>query len=136
MFSSVEPVQGYIFPTGLHAVTSRMFLGHNSLVDFKEFPAACDICEKILDNEMNLKQHKKTEHTCHYVKCQCNECDFMAKEEQTLHVHFGNIQSRNNVAFVTEISMIRNNLMLTLPNVRFLFVATVAVEKHLKNFLK
>ena len=33
--------------------------------------------------------HKKNEHTYHYVKFQCNECDFMAKEEQTLHVHFG-----------------------------------------------
>ena len=50
-----------------YTTTSRQGLKiHNtkvhSLVDFKEFPAVCDICEKILENEMNLKQHKKTEH--------------------------------------------------------------------------
>ena len=61
----------------------------HSQVNFDEFPAACDICEKILDNEAKLKRHKKNEHTYHYVKYQCNECEFMANEEQTLHVHFG-----------------------------------------------
>ena len=77
-----------------YTTTSRQGLKiHNakvhSNVNFEEFPAACDICEKVLDNESSLKKHKKTDHTFHYVKFQCNECDFMAKEEQTLHVHFG-----------------------------------------------
>ena len=77
-----------------YTTTSRQGLKiHNakvhSNVNFEEFPAACDICEKVLDNESSLKKHKKTDHTFHYVKFQCIECDFMAKEEQTLHVHFG-----------------------------------------------
>ena len=77
-----------------YTTTSRQGLKiHNakvhSNVNFEEFPAACDICEKVLDNESSLKKHKKTDHTFHYVKFKCNECDFMAKEEQTLHVHFG-----------------------------------------------
>ena len=61
----------------------------HSKINFEEFPAACDICEKVLDNIINLKKHKKSEHTFHTVRYQCNECDFMANEVQTLHVHFG-----------------------------------------------
>ena len=61
----------------------------HSKVDFDAFPAACDICEKVLDNEANLKQHKKMEHMFHYVKFQCNECEFMANDPHTFHVHFG-----------------------------------------------
>ena len=77
-----------------YTTTSRQGLKiHNtkahSKIDFDEFPAACDVCEKVLDNETNLKQHKKKEHTYHIVKFQCNECDFMANEPHTLQVHFG-----------------------------------------------
>ena len=61
----------------------------HSKIDFVEFPAACDVCEKVLANETNLKQHKKNEHTYQIVKFQCNECEFMANEPHTLHVHFG-----------------------------------------------
>ena len=61
----------------------------HSKINFEEFPAACNICEKVLDNEVNLKKHKKSEHTFHVVKFQCDECDFMANEVETLHVHFG-----------------------------------------------
>ena len=50
---------------------------HSKKINFKEFPAACDVCEKILNNENNLKKHKKEEQTYHYVKFQCNDCDFM-----------------------------------------------------------
>ena len=74
--------------------TSRQGLKiHNSRkhskIKFEEFPAACDICEKVLESETNLKKHKKSEHSYHTVKYQCNECGFMANEVQTLHVHFG-----------------------------------------------
>ena len=31
---------------------------HSKKIDFKENPAAFDICEKVLDNEGNLKKHK------------------------------------------------------------------------------
>ena len=77
-----------------YTTTSRQGLKiHNSKVhskiNFEEFPAACDICEKILENETNLKKHKKSEHTNHVVRFQCDECDFMANEVETLHVHFG-----------------------------------------------
>ena len=51
---------------------------HSKKINVKEFPAACDICGKLFDNESNLKKHKKTEHIYHYVKFQCNECDFNA----------------------------------------------------------
>ena len=47
------------------------------------------MCEKVFENETNLKKYKKSEHTYHNVKYQCNECEYMANEEQTLHVHFG-----------------------------------------------
>ena len=51
-----------------YTTTSRQGLKiHNSKVhskiNFKEFPAMCDICEKVLDNEINLKKHKKDNHT-------------------------------------------------------------------------
>ena len=57
--------------------------------DLEEFPAACNICEKVLDNEDSLKRHKKNEHTFHIVRYQCDECNFMANDITTLHVHFG-----------------------------------------------
>ena len=74
--------------------TSRQGLKiHNakthSKIDFEAFPAACDICEKVLENEKCLNQHKKREHTFHIVKFQCNECEFMANDPHTFHVHFG-----------------------------------------------
>ena len=77
-----------------YTTTSRQGLKiHNSKIhskiDFEEFPAACDVCEKVLENETVLKMHKKSEHTYRTVKYQCNECEFMANEVQTLHVHFG-----------------------------------------------
>ena len=34
-----------------------------------------------------MKKHKKSEHTYHAVRYQCNECDFMANEVETLDVH-------------------------------------------------
>ena len=61
----------------------------HSKIDLGEFPAACNICEKILDSESKLKKHKKSEHTYHSVRYQCNECEFMANEISTLQVHFG-----------------------------------------------
>ena len=77
-----------------YTTTSRQGLKiHNtkihSKVNFEEFPAACDICEKVLENEINLNKHKKSDHTFHSVRYQCNECDFMANEVQSLHLHFG-----------------------------------------------
>ena len=77
-----------------YTTTSKQGLKiHNSKVhskiNFEEFPAACDICEKVLQNENDLKKHKKSQHTNHSVRYQCNECEFMANEEETLHVHFG-----------------------------------------------
>ena len=61
----------------------------HSKINFEGFPAACNICEKVLENELNLKKHKKSEHTFHIVKFQCDECEFMANQVETLHVHFG-----------------------------------------------
>ena len=77
-----------------YRTTSRQGLKiHNakvhSHINFEEFPAACDICEKVLQNENDLKKHKKSQHTYHSVKYQCNECEFMANEVETLNVHFG-----------------------------------------------
>ena len=69
----------------------------HSKINFEEFPAACNICEKVLDNEVNLKKHKKSEHTFHVVKFQYDECDFMANEVETLHVHFGLHHSEKGV---------------------------------------
>ena len=61
----------------------------HSKINFEEFPASCDICGKVLENEKKLKKHKKSEHTYHVVRYQCNECEFMANEVETLDVHFG-----------------------------------------------
>ena len=47
------------------------------------------MCQKVLDYEPKLKEHKKKEHTYHIVKFQCNECEFMANDPHTLQVHFG-----------------------------------------------
>ena len=83
------------------STTSRQGLKiHNSKthskINYEEFPAACDVCEKVLDNEISLKQHKKREHTYHSVRYQCNECEFMANDPLTLHVHFGVNHSPKN----------------------------------------
>ena len=77
-----------------YKTTSRQGLKiHNakvhSKINFEQFPAACDICEKILNNENDLRKHKKLQHTYHNVRYQCNECEFMANEIETLDVHFG-----------------------------------------------
>ena len=61
----------------------------HSKINFADFPAACDVCEQVLSNIEELNQHKKREHMFHTVKFQCNECQFMANEPQTLQVHFG-----------------------------------------------
>ena len=66
----------------------------HSNINFEEFPAACDICEKVLQNESDLRKHKKTQHTFHTVRYQCNECEFMANEAETLNVHFGRKHSQ------------------------------------------
>ena len=81
-----------------YKTTSRQGLKiHNSKVhsniNFEEFPAACDICEKVLQNEMDLRKHKKSQHTYHNVRYQCNECEFMANEVETLNIHFGKLHS-------------------------------------------
>ena len=65
----------------------------HSKIDFASFPAACDVCEKVLTDENELKEHKKREHISHTVKYQCNECPSMANEPQTLQVHFGRVHS-------------------------------------------
>ena len=70
---------------GLKIHMSRL----HSKINFDQFPAACDICEKVFDNDNIMKKHKKKDHTFHFVKYQCNECDFMANEPETLNVHFG-----------------------------------------------
>ena len=77
-----------------YTTTSRQGLKiHNSKVHSKinveEFPALCDVCEKVLENENDLTKHKKSHHTNHSVRYQCNECEYMANEVETLHVHFG-----------------------------------------------
>ena len=67
----------------------------HSKIDFEKFPAVCNVCEKVFENETILKKHKKTDHTYHTVKYQCNECEFMANKVQTLQVHFGAKHSTN-----------------------------------------
>ena len=84
-----------------YTTTSRQGLKiHNSKVhskiNFEEFPAACDICEKVLSNTTDLKKHKKSQHTYHNVRYQCNECEFMANEVETINVHFGRKHSNKN----------------------------------------
>ena len=55
----------------------------------KSFQQLAIICEKVLQNESDLKKHKKSQHIYHSVRYQCNECDFMANEVETLNIHFG-----------------------------------------------
>ena len=50
----------------------------------------------MLNSESDLKKHKKSQHTYHYVKYQCNECEFMANEIETMSVHFGKKHSKKN----------------------------------------
>ena len=62
----------------------------HSTLNFDEFPAACDICEKVLDNETKLKKHKKTEqtfHACLLPKKQCGLCDKVFDNSRQLDEH-------------------------------------------------
>ena len=68
----------------------------NSKINYDEFPAACDVPEKVFTNEKELRKHKEANHTYHYVRYQCNECEFMANEVETLDVHFGRKHSSTN----------------------------------------
>ena len=43
-----------------------------------------------------MKKHKKSQHTYHNVRYQCNECEFMAQEVETINVHFGRKHSEKN----------------------------------------
>ena len=42
----------------------------HSKIDFASFPAACDVCEKVLTDEKELKEHKKREYISHTVRYQ------------------------------------------------------------------
>ena len=77
-----------------YTTTSRQGLKiHNakthSKIDFEAFPAACNVCEQVFDNEKCLNQRKRKEHTFHIIQFQCNECGFMANDPHTMHIHFG-----------------------------------------------
>ena len=65
------------------------FWERKTSVYFHVTTAACDVSGKVFENESKLKKHKKTDHTYHTVQFQCNECEFMANEVETLNVHFG-----------------------------------------------
>ena len=81
----------------------------HSKVDFVALPTTCDVCEKVLEDERNLKEHKKREHTYHNVKFQCNECEFMACDPHTMQVHFGINHAPTNIVA----SVIMNSTILT-----------------------
>ena len=102
----------------------------HSKINFEEFPAACNICEKVLDNEDSLKRHKKNEHTFHIVRYQCDECNFMANDITTLHVHFGMHHSvkKKYVAFVTRNLKVQKSLIIITLIVKF-FSAVVGIAK-------
>ena len=132
-----------------YATTSRQGLKiHNSKVhskiNFEEFPAACDICEKVLKSETDLKKHKKTQHTYHYVKYQCNECEFMALEEETMSVHFGRKHSNKNQCGLCDkifaTSTILNDHLITCEvfmcsnsGCRDTFVTLTEMKEHIQN---
>ena len=57
---------------------------------------------------------KKTQtmrtHLYHVVRYQCNECDFMANEIETINLHFGkNHSDKNSVVSVTKFAILLKN---------------------------
>ena len=116
----------------------------HSKLNFDEFPASCDVCEKVLENEKMLKKHKKSEHTYHTVKYQCNECEFMANESETMSVHFGKTHEKKKQCGLCDKSfdnstMLENHLtkceifMCSNSGCRESFENLTDMKKHINN---
>ena len=52
------------------------------------FPTQCDLCEKELKTEKELKLHMRT-HSYKRSEYKCEECDFCGENELTMEVHIG-----------------------------------------------
>ena len=53
-----------------------------------KFPKKCDLCDKDLDSETELRKHLKM-HSYKEAKFQCEDCEFVGKTRETMDVHIG-----------------------------------------------
>ena len=51
-----------------------------------KFPLPCELCEKVLSDESELKKHMKT-HNYRKAAFKCEECDFVSSNEWSMGVH-------------------------------------------------
>ena len=58
------------------------------------FPLPCELCEKVLRCESELKKHMKT-HTYRKAAFKCEECEFVSSNEWSMEIHHGRIH--NNI---------------------------------------
>ena len=52
----------------------------------KNFPKQCSLCEKNLNDNIELKKHMRT-HSYSFVQFKCDLCGFMGCEEIDMNVH-------------------------------------------------
>ena len=62
----------------------------------QQFPKPCDLCEKIVDSKIKMKQHMKSFHTFTTADYKCEECNFIGTNQFTMEVHFGKTHSESS----------------------------------------
>ena len=57
------------------------------------YPRKCDLCESIIENNVDMKNHLKT-HTYQQISLKCQECEFSSNNRYSMHIHHGKKHSQ------------------------------------------
>ena len=64
----------------------------NTEMDDSIFPKQCDLCEIVLNNNKEMKNHRRT-HSFNYVTFKCALCDFIGGEQIDMEIHDARVHS-------------------------------------------
>ena len=67
---------------------------HTKAVKNKIFPRKCDLCETVLQSNVDKKTHMKN-HAYKLIQYKCEECDLCGTNSVTMDVHQGKEHSEN-----------------------------------------
>ena len=82
------------FEKGLKTHIQRKHKTEDRKEESVKFPRICDVCEKEIKNNKEMKTHMKI-HTYRFVNVKCNECDFLAESLIDMSVHIGKAHGEN-----------------------------------------